>query len=236
MKRAFTLAEVLVTIGLIGVVAAMTLPMMVEGYRKKQTATQLKAMYSVLSQAVYLSVAENGETKYWNNALSSKDYYEVYLKKYLVFVNSEVNNSNISKLITYKTLNGEVIGPGYGYKEEIDTSYLGVLANGAFVFVWVGKNFSPTIMVDINGLKNPNRMGIDLFHFIIKDNSVFPWGIVGTVNNDPNDTFGLMNDRAKLIDPQYRFACNNRRYGRWCTALIMMDGWEINEDYPWYVK
>lgn len=230
--KGFTLAEVLITLGVIGIVAAMTMPMMLEGYRKKQTAAQLKSIYSILSQAVYLSVVENGETKYWNESLTSKAYYESYLKKYLVFVNSEVNNSNISKLITYKFLNGEDIGSTY--KEEINSSYLGVLANGAFVFISVVKNYSTTVMVDINGLKNPNRVGIDLFHFIIKDNSVFPWGIEGTVNNISNDTFGLMNDRAKLIDPQYRFACNNRRHGRWCTALIMMDGWEIKDDYPWY--
>lgn len=41
-KKAFTLAEVLITLGIIGVVAAMTLPTLVGEYQKKQTATQLK--------------------------------------------------------------------------------------------------------------------------------------------------------------------------------------------------
>ena len=50
-KFAFTLAEVLITLGIIGVVAAMTLPTLIQNYRKQQTTTQLKATYSILSQA-----------------------------------------------------------------------------------------------------------------------------------------------------------------------------------------
>ena len=41
-KSAFTLAEVLITLGIIGVVAALTIPSIVADYRNKQTATQLK--------------------------------------------------------------------------------------------------------------------------------------------------------------------------------------------------
>ena len=233
-RKGFTLAEVLITLGILGVVAAITLPMMVSNYKKKQTVTVLKATYSILSQAVLRSVLENGDSKYWNTKLSSKAYYETYLKKYLVFINSEVNNTNISKLVTYKGLNGGSLH--YTMKEEITSSYLGVLSNGAFVFVSVESNHTPTIMVDVNGLKNPNKIGIDLFPFIIKANSVLPWGIEGTVNNLVTDTFGSLYDRDKLMDAQYRFACNKSKLGRWCTALIMADGWEIRADYPWSLK
>ena len=51
-KKAFTLAEVLITLGIIGVVAAMTLPTLVGEYQKKQTATQLKKFYSIMQQAI----------------------------------------------------------------------------------------------------------------------------------------------------------------------------------------
>lgn len=82
-KCAFTLAEVLITLGIIGVVAAMTLPALINNYKKAQTVSQLKASYSILSQAIKLSEVTNGEVKYWNFNLSSEQFFEKYLKGYL---------------------------------------------------------------------------------------------------------------------------------------------------------
>lgn len=50
--RAFTMAEVLITLGIIGIVAAMTLPSLIGNYQKKQTAIQLKKFYSIMQQAI----------------------------------------------------------------------------------------------------------------------------------------------------------------------------------------
>ena len=52
MKKGFTLAEVLITLGIIGVVAALTMPTLMSNYRKHQTVTQLKKAYSEISQAI----------------------------------------------------------------------------------------------------------------------------------------------------------------------------------------
>lgn len=51
-KQGFTLAEVLITLGIIGVVAAMTLPTLIANYQKKVIATKLKQTYSILSNAI----------------------------------------------------------------------------------------------------------------------------------------------------------------------------------------
>ena len=59
-KIAFTLAEVLITLGIIGVVAALTLPSVIQNYKKQVTVTQLKKAYSVLGQVVQKSIADNG--------------------------------------------------------------------------------------------------------------------------------------------------------------------------------
>ena len=59
-KVAFTLAEVLITLGIIGVVAALTIPNVVSNYKKKVVETRLAQLYSVLNQAVELS-----EEKKW---------------------------------------------------------------------------------------------------------------------------------------------------------------------------
>lgn len=57
---AFTLAEVLVTLGIIGVIAALTLPQLIKDYQGKVLHTQLLKAYSVLSQALErMAVGEN---------------------------------------------------------------------------------------------------------------------------------------------------------------------------------
>lgn len=61
----FTLAEVLITLGIIGIVAAMTLPVLIANHREKQKVTQLKKVYSVLQQAFLLAQSKHGESKYW---------------------------------------------------------------------------------------------------------------------------------------------------------------------------
>uniref|UniRef100_UPI00402818C9 prepilin-type N-terminal cleavage/methylation domain-containing protein n=1 Tax=Candidatus Scatousia sp. TaxID=3085663 RepID=UPI00402818C9 len=65
-KSAFTLAEVLITLGIIGIVAAMTMPTLIGKYKKKELANRAKVAYSILSQAIKLSEVENGEVKYWD--------------------------------------------------------------------------------------------------------------------------------------------------------------------------
>ena len=55
----FTLAEVLITLGIIGVVAALTLPALVQNNRNREMQTRLKRGYSVLSQALDMYQAEN---------------------------------------------------------------------------------------------------------------------------------------------------------------------------------
>lgn len=64
-KKAFTLAEILITLGIIGVVAAMTMPVLIENYKKKQTVTQLKKIYSALQQSIQLSQNNYGDICNW---------------------------------------------------------------------------------------------------------------------------------------------------------------------------
>ena len=61
MKRGFTLAEVLITLGIIGVVASMTMPVLVGNYKKKAAVSQLKKVYSLLLQSIEFSKLENGD-------------------------------------------------------------------------------------------------------------------------------------------------------------------------------
>ena len=59
-KQAFTLAETLITLGIIGIVAAMTMPALIANYQKKELLTRIKKTYSTFTNAVNLALAEAG--------------------------------------------------------------------------------------------------------------------------------------------------------------------------------
>jgi prepilin-type N-terminal cleavage/methylation domain-containing protein len=88
MRKAVTLAEVLITLGIIGVVAALTIPALVAGYKKQVVVVRLQKLYTVMNQAINMSIAENGDyltwcRTYFATADEAKEYFEEYIGKYL---------------------------------------------------------------------------------------------------------------------------------------------------------
>ena len=67
----FTLAEVLITLGIIGIVSALTIPNLINKFEEKRTVTLLKETYSMLSQAMIYVVNEHGPAATWRNATSA---------------------------------------------------------------------------------------------------------------------------------------------------------------------
>lgn len=70
-KAAFTLAEVLITLGIIGVVAALTLPSLIQNYHEKQRVTQLKKAYSVMQNAFLMAQEEYGDVTDWGLTITN---------------------------------------------------------------------------------------------------------------------------------------------------------------------
>ena len=64
-NKAFTLAEVLITLGIIGTVAAFTLPTLISKYQEHVIISKYKKMYSTLANAYNLAIAENGSPDQW---------------------------------------------------------------------------------------------------------------------------------------------------------------------------
>lgn len=61
----FTLAEVLITLGIIGVVAALTMPALIQNYRNQVVETRLKKFYSTMNQAIAMSIKDNDDVETW---------------------------------------------------------------------------------------------------------------------------------------------------------------------------
>lgn len=94
MKKAFTLAEVLITLGIIGVVAALTMPMLIGHFEKTTTTTKLKKFYSVMAQATDKAMSENGDWSTWDYSLSAKDFFNKYYASNLKVVKTMCKFSN----------------------------------------------------------------------------------------------------------------------------------------------
>ena len=81
-KRGFTLSEVLITLGIIGIIAAMTLPVIIGKYKFMVLKNQYKKMYSTLSQAYNKSIFDiGGITDCYHVDISNSDAQGKYASK-----------------------------------------------------------------------------------------------------------------------------------------------------------
>lgn len=230
MKKAFTLAEVLITLGIIGIVAAMTLPILIGKYQKMQTATQLKKAYSEISQMLKLSEVDNESMGDWDYTLSGIDFYYKYLDSYLKKVR-EIPNSEFKKYMVYKNLNGTKCTGEVWCTQS--SSFYTYLSNGIVMGIMThpGQSVYKAITIDVNGDKQPNQLGKDVFVFSMSKTQkrLVPYGF-----GDAGVSGGKFEnyDRSKILNGG-GYACNKNSLGIWCAALIYMDNWEFKDDYPW---
>lgn len=155
-KKAFTLSEVLITLGIIGVVAALTMPAVIANYQKQETVSRLQKVYSVLSQAVKQAELNEGEIKYWNFSLPPENFYKTYIKPYIT-VSQEFINSDPPFDISYKCLNGRICNTYGSYSNKSVPKI--ILNDGSMIiFDFLGNNYE-VILTDINGYKKPNTWG-----------------------------------------------------------------------------
>lgn len=220
--KGFTLAEVLITLGIIGVVSALVMPAIIQNHKKKVAVTQLKATYSILSQAVNLSITENSEIESWNFSLNNIEFAKKYILPYLKVVETKDKYGSAWSLTTLSTQYGYHSGYLF-WNNGIPNCPIYILANGSAFNVT-----NKYISVDINGKKGPNVLGIDGFVFYLdtKRNQLLPYGFGKSKNVLLGKQWG--SDGACVRDSSWQYY-----RGMACASVIIMDGWEITKDYPW---
>ena len=239
-KVAFTLAEVLITLGIIGVVAAITMPTLIKNYQKHETVNRLKETYSILYQAVRMSETENGLLETWeipsttwgsgvNVYNGGKAFFEQYLKPYIKVAKECKYLSNECWADEYTRPNGEI---STYFSALSNNAYGMVLANGSVIGFYPRQGTVCQIYVDLNGKKGPNKYGKDAFTIVIAKTSRNDE--LGNFNKSGVYMYGQGKNRTALTSGQY--ACSKTattHSGGYCGALIMHDGWKIEKDYPW---
>lgn len=175
MKNAFTLAEVLITLGIIGVVAAMTLPTLINKFQEKQTVTAVKKAYSEFSQAFMMmhneypdlsTLIDENKTNGENSEILFQE-----LTKYMKTI-KRCDTDKICFGNDYKNLVGKNIGNWDNYNNVVT----GILSDGTTFWILNGwdNNFTPPRFaaqfgIDINGRSKPNQLGVDFFWFNVRE-------------------------------------------------------------------
>ena len=222
-KSAFTLAEVLITLGIVGVVAAMTLPALIEKHQKLVFVTEIKYAYTIIANAFLASKAENGDPTGWDwgsdfSNTNIERIVKTYLSPYLNKAEEGLTGANNVYYIRLKnglTLTFELDGcsdtvnckPVY-----VNTLYILASSKGKTGASYqAGRDYSRE---DFILRFDKSNKGLIFFH-----------GGSGFTAKTREDAIN-----------HSQFGCNKniprkQRYN--CAQLIFLDGWQIKDDYPW---
>ena len=207
MTRAFTLAEVLITFAIIGVVAALTIPTLISNNNKRIVETRLAKFYSTINQAIELSEVENGPKEKWdlipNNSQEAIAWFNKYLKPYIIA--SKTDYSDNEKVLVYYS-DGSMLSfnrSGWDFFPKASDYNKTGPKNGIKNFIFL---FSPASTS--NNYKYHTGKGVEPY--------MYSWN--GTETHLRNNA---------------TYGCNNDNYVRaFCTQLIRINGWKIPDDYP----
>ena len=194
-KGAFTLAEVLITLGIIGVVAALTLPSLIQKYQDQVLENQLKKMYSTLSQGIQKAMADDGVSNFSDTELFQACTYPKsrtnacvqMVKKYFNVVAVKTTQREYYKNVIQTKYGGYINGVDWTEGREVLGYYrdksnrwtipIGegilltyVLADGSEFKLRFYSDGDARFYVDTNGEKGPNTEDLDVF-FLSQDDS-----------------------------------------------------------------
>ena len=214
----------MITLGIIGVVAAMTLPALITNYKEKQTVSQLKKVYSTLSQAWLMMENEYGSIDEWGMSSTDTNQTDPETGEKILDPGAQLLVAERLKpylKIGRECVAGEICDNRKTSNKFTETSFTEpkpldensakrsfFLSDGTFVdieYYSAGSN-----KVDIQcALPGRNKVwGKNVFYFSGLKNKVVPEGITGFISFDGR--------------------CNVQDKARGCTAWVIYKG---NMDY-----
>lgn len=222
---AFTLAEVLITLAIIGVVAALTIPALLNYTNDLELKSAWKKAYAELLNTYNQIKNDNGGTisglglTNINFANLFTPYYKVLNQGYSATAMMPDGTTRWMQAI--KTMNGNV---GYGALGIQGGLYIVILNDGKILgFEYTGGDISNTwgfngadlastvtssnhIFVDVNGVKGPNTLGKDIYGAMIYKDNLVPFGTYLPTTSTPTVGGALQN------------TCNTSSTGHSCSA------------------
>ena len=220
----FTLAEVLVTLGIIGVVAAMTMPALIQNYRNQVVETRLKKFYSTMNQAIAMSIKDNDDVETWTyfnddqkdedgNTINRTDdndkSFNNYLAPYLKIIDKkDVTDFSGQRRMLYFFEDGSAFA--FAGHENRDITFFPKNAEKCIAKENIAGNCA--FWFEFYPIAN-NWMWKYLYGKRMEA-VMYKW--------DGNE-LSLYNDST--------YGCKNGS-GAYCTAIIQRNGWKVPKDYP----
>lgn len=269
-SKAFTLAEVLITLGIIGIVAEMTLPSLISDYNKTIYITSLKKAYNTFQDGMKLYMASQGVFSLADTDIFGLDesfdlstretaFDSIIKSKFNTtkscigadgdtscqYAATYLDNSASFTMLKPNSIPGEIFGTIAGGAGR-GNSY-SFYSNGGFSFQvflmrvdtcrpdyaikGAMKAFCGEVMIDVNGPKQPNKIGRDIFGFYLgHDGSLYPY--YGRACIEYANKFFNAEDYYWRNDATLCGAPNNSdvsgALGLGCAARIMENGWQMD--------
>ena len=245
--KAFTLAEVIVTLGIIGVVAALTLPILTNKHQNSVALAGIKVAYAKINDGFLfmrsdenlddlrsLSVFRNMTPETFQDE-SVQANLDEQMKKYFNIVKSYKAGETCSECPVYVKMNGELADGG-----QYDYAWRGFSSDGMIYFMHLsgpqeaankGKIQSVVayFFVDINGTKLPNKWGKDMFQYALAQNGMLysAWGKELSEAMPESQTYWGENSSG-CGSPANKDVSSSSGYA--CTARIIEKSWKIDYD------
>ena len=185
--KGFTLAEVLITLGIIGIVAALTMPVLIANYQNTALQSQFKRAYSNIYNAIRLIEAKDGVLPqcYYHNNVSTKfveceDFYEKLTKQMNVIKTCKGNAYEDNCIPKYQGVDtikeyedDDALNGCSGYRQNniLNRNWAFVFNDGTILFTYdeIPGDWAGCFALDVNGKKGPNKWGHDIFSFELNE-------------------------------------------------------------------
>ncbi len=234
LKTAFTLAEVLVTLGIIGVVSAMTLPTLTKNHQRKVYVTQLHKIYNEFQQATESAITERNAVNLREAGISGYQDLDALIRNQMKIVKTcnpgggAAMDSCVGGSVTKNLLGGSA-----GYSTGTTCH---VIASGAGIcyysvaFANAG-DFLTYVTFDTNGKSAPNILGRDVFVLgLFNDGSLRAYTDINCARDDEACETQKAESESKA-DLARCQASGNSLMGAdaaMCFKVLQDNGWEMD--------
>ncbi len=225
IKNGFTLAEVLISLAIIGVIASITLPTLNVNIQKQQVGPALAKAINTLETANALAIEESGvRTLDQIEPTDKKSYFDKILAPYILFKKESTAKSyykyDLSEKLTEKLANTYTTKDGITFLREDENVPVATKNKSNLPIGYSGEYY--TVYVDVNGnRKGPNALGKDLFVLRVDTKgTVIPVGGIADAKYISNNTTAL-----------WKTTCNSPKKTPTtpenCTGAIVDNGFKV---------